>query len=112
MQHGKLLGELPEPGGAAEEVRELFAVPGLKVERIVSHQHISPPGFWYDQPSDEFVMLVSGAAELEFDDGSAHEMGRGYWVRIPARRRHRVAWTCEDGPTVWLAIHFDAGGSD
>ncbi len=33
-----------------ERIDELVASPGLRVERIVSTGHASPPGFWYDQP--------------------------------------------------------------
>ena len=33
-------------------------------------------------------------------------MGPGDWVWLPARCRHRVAWTDPDAPTVWLAVHL------
>ncbi len=105
MEHGKLFEGLPE-GAAEEETLELLSGSGTRIERIVSNRQVSPPGFWYDQDEDEWVMILKGAAELEFEDGGSHEMGAGYWLRIPAHVRHRVAWTCEDGPTVWLAVHF------
>ena len=74
------------------------------VERIVSHGSASPPGFWYDQPDDEWVMVVTGSAELAFDDDSRMSMQPGDWVTIPAHRRHRVESTTPD--TVWLAVHL------
>ena len=111
MKHGRLLVDLP-PTGDDEETLELLSGAGVRVERIVSNGHVSPPGFWYDQAQDEWVMVLKGAAELEFEDGSCHEMAAGYWIMIPAHVRHRVAWTCADGPTVWLAVHSAPADSD
>lgn len=100
-----LLANLPR--NLAEEQLDLLAkTPHVRVERIVSHGHTSPPGFWYDQPQAEFVLLVQGRARLVFEDGEI-ELVPGDHVTIPARRRHRVAWTDPDQPTVWLAVHFD-----
>lgn len=38
-----------------------------RIERIVSHGHASPPGFWYDQEEAEWVAVLSGEAVLEFE---------------------------------------------
>jgi cupin 2 domain-containing protein len=90
-----------------EEFRTLLARPGLRIERIVSNGQSNPPGFWYDQAWDEWVLLISGAAAIEFDDGGrAHTLRPGEYLHIAAGRRHRVGWTAEHEPTVWLAIHF------
>ena len=93
--------------------RELFTTlldrPGLRVERIVSLGHASPPDFWYDQPADEWVLLVRGAARLRFEIDDPIELTPGSYVNIPARRKHRVEWTTPAEPTVWLAIHFPHG---
>ncbi|HEY4352230.1 MAG TPA: cupin domain-containing protein [Paraburkholderia sp.] len=79
----------------------------LTIERIVSMAHASAPDFWYDSPRDEWVVLLSGAAALEFDhDEALHEMRPGDYLRIAAHRRHRVAWTHPDQPSVWLAVHY------
>jgi cupin 2 domain-containing protein len=32
-----------------EHIDELVASPNVRIERIVSHGHASPDGFWYDQ---------------------------------------------------------------
>ena len=79
--------------------------PGVRVERIVSMGHRSPDGFWYDQPDHEWVMVLKGAARLEFE-GHALEMRPGDSVHIPAHEKHRVAWTTPDEPTIWLAVHY------
>ena len=41
----------------------------MRIERIVSTGQSSPPGFWYDQADDEFVVLLSGSARLRFEEG-------------------------------------------
>ena len=78
----------------------------MRIERIVSTGQASPPGFWYDQPDDEFVVLLTGAASLCFEEGGVTlDMKPGDWVEIPAHVRHRVESTQADPPTVWLAVH-------
>ncbi|MGE3317344.1 MAG: cupin domain-containing protein, partial [Planctomycetaceae bacterium] len=65
-------------------------------------------GFWYDQPDDEWVMLLSGAALLRFEN-ELLAMKPGDHVLIGAHRKHRVEWTHPDEPSVWLAVHFAEG---
>ncbi|HOD43146.1 MAG TPA: hypothetical protein PKL57_21545, partial [Candidatus Wallbacteria bacterium] len=43
----------------------------VRIERILSAGQASPEGFWYDQPENEWVLLVQGEARLAFDDGSS-----------------------------------------
>jgi cupin 2 domain-containing protein len=64
-------------------------------------------GFWYDQPEHEWVMVLTGAARLQFGD-RAVEMKAGDWINIPANQKHRVEWTSPDEPTVWLAVFYGA----
>ena len=79
----------------------------VRIERIVSHGHASPEGFWYDQEQHEWVLLVKGAARLRFEgDGRPIVMKPGDFVNIPAHKRHRVEWATPDEPTVWLAVHY------
>lgn len=105
LRTGNLLGTLPR-GGHDEVVENLAAVAGVRIERIVSTGQASPPGFWYDQDGDEFVVLLAGAARLRFEDGDRHlDMNPGDWVQIPAHVRHRVEFTQAEPPTVWLAVH-------
>ncbi|MDP8236348.1 MAG: cupin domain-containing protein [Candidatus Erginobacter occultus] len=103
-----LLNEIPDrlPGELTEILAENR---GVKIERIVSRGHCSPPGFWYDQPESEFVLLLSGAARLLFDgDGETVYLEPGDCLTIPPRRRHRVEWTDPARDTVWLAVFFPA----
>jgi cupin 2 domain-containing protein len=90
-----------------ELVTILAESPNLRIERIVSTGQASPPGFWYDQDRAEAVLLLRGRAGLEFEGETAPRvLEAGDWLTIPAHRRHRVAWTDPDRPTVWLAIHY------
>ncbi len=94
---------------AAERFAELLALSGLRIERIVSAGQASAPGFWYDQPAGVWVLVLRGAALLQFEDEAApRRLGPGDYLWIAPHRRHRVAWTAPDQPTIWLAVH--AGG--
>lgn len=92
---------------AQEQFQALFASPLIRIERIVSLGQASPPGFWYDQPMDEWVLLLSGSARLRLHgDTEDRSMQTGDYLLIPAHVRHRVEWTAPDQPTIWLAVHF------
>ena len=93
----------------AERVDVLLARPGLRIERIVSTGQASPPGFWYDQPQDEWVVVLKGRATLVIEGEAERLLAPGDYVFLPARRRHRVTSTAADEPTVWLAVHFGEG---
>jgi cupin 2 domain-containing protein len=85
----------------------LLSAQRLRIERIVSHGHASPPDFWYDQAEHEWVLLLAGVARLKFDDGVV-DLNPGDFIDIPAHRRHRVEWTTPDEPTIWLAVFYGA----
>ncbi len=92
---------------ADEQVIELLARPGVRIERIVSSGQASPPGFWYGQEQAEWVVVLQGEALLRFEDEpDAHHLKAGDFVDIAPRRRHRVDWTDPAQITVWLAIHY------
>jgi cupin 2 domain-containing protein len=97
------------PASLPEElVQTLVRTPAVQVVRVVSQGHASPAGFWYDQDEYEFVVLISGAARLVFEDQPEPlEMVPGSFVNIPAHRRHRVEWTDPAQPTVWLGIFYE-----
>lgn len=90
-----------------ELIETLVASDHVRIERIVSHGHASPDGFWYDQDQSEFVLLVSGAARLEFESGELLVMKPGDFISIPAHQKHRVGWTTPEEPTIWLAMYYD-----
>lgn len=100
-----LFTELPT-GKAEENFETLLATSGVRVERIVSAGHASPAGFWYDQETSEWVVLLKGAARVRFEGGEPLDMSPGDYLNIPAHQRHRVEWTDPDEPTIWLAVHY------
>ena len=96
------------PDAVREEGTDVLASSDqVRIERIVSRGQKSPPGFWYDQEWDEWVVVLKGRAKLRFEDRSGEvELGPGDWMNIPAHARHRVEWTDEDQDTIWLAVHY------
>ncbi|TWU48635.1 Cupin domain protein [Rubripirellula tenax] len=101
---GNLFSDLPTHL-LSEQTDALVSSEHVRVERILSMAHQSPDGFWYDQIDDEWVAVLSGGEVIEFDDGGdVSRLGPGDWINIPAHRRHRVAWTTPEEPTVWLAV--------
>jgi cupin 2 domain-containing protein len=106
MESGSLFGNIPATL-AAELVQTLATGKGMRIERIVSRGHRSPPGFWYDQPDDEWVALLKGEARLRFEaDDRVMHLRPGDYVNIPAHEKHRVDWTMEESDTVWLAVFY------
>jgi cupin 2 domain-containing protein len=93
----------------AERIDVLLSAPGLRVERIVSTGHVTPPGDWYDQDTDEWVLVLRGRARLRIDgEGDVRDLRPGDHVLVGAHVRHRVEWTDDAAPTVWLAVHYGA----
>ena len=92
-----------------ELVQTLLSMPSLRIERIVSLGHISPEGFWYDQQTHEWVLLLKGAARLMFEGERPIDLLPGSFVNIPAHKRHRIEWTDPNQTTIWLAIHYESG---
>ena len=88
-----------------ELITTLLKAANIRIERMVSHGHVSPEGFWYDQDEHEWVIVLKGAATLRFEDCS-QDMKPGDFVNIPAHTKHRVEWTTPDEPTIWLAVFY------
>jgi cupin 2 domain-containing protein len=93
--------QLPE-----ELIQTLLNAPNIRIERIISQGQASPEGFWYDQPANEWVLLIEGAAILRFEGQEPVGMTPGSFINIPAHQRHRVDWTAPHQRTIWLAVHY------
>ena len=104
MTSTNLFADLPDRL-PAELVTKLLDTADVRIERIISHGHASPADFWYDQSQAEWVIVLKGAARLQFEDGMV-EMNPGDFMNIPDHRKHRVEWTTTDEPTIWLAVHY------
>ena len=111
MQLRNLFDDAPDK--SPEEIcDELIRGGRFKLQRIVSSGQATPPGEWYDQSQDEWVILLSGAARLRFDadrdEGETVELRPGDYLNIPAHARHRVEWTDPEQKTIWLGLHYEA----
>jgi cupin 2 domain-containing protein len=96
---------------ASEEVFEtLLDNDSFKLEKIVSAGQSTPFGEWYDQETDEWVIMLTGSAGLSFRGQSGIKVLKpGDYLFIPAHAIHRVEWTDSREKTIWLAIHCPAG---
>ncbi len=75
------------PGHLPEELFETLVNTGsVKIQRIISRRHSTREGDWYDQDTNEFVILLKGAARLEFRDGRQTELGPGDCLQLPAQK--------------------------
>lgn len=90
-----------------EVVQTLLQADDVRIERIISHGHVSAPDFWYDQRQHEWAIVLKGAARLQFEDCMV-EMKVGDFINIPAFKKHWVDWTTPDEPTVWLGVRYNA----
>ncbi|MFC1665375.1 cupin [Pseudomonadota bacterium] len=91
----------------SEIFEDLIRNANFRLERIVSHGHASPDNEWYDQDDDEWVLLIEGSAQIEFQtDRRIANLTKGSILNIPAHSKHRVNWTQKENPTIWLTIHY------
>jgi cupin 2 domain-containing protein len=107
VRTGSLRGDLPLHTLPDEVTDILIEREGLRIERIVSTGQATPEDQWYDQDSDEWVLLVSGEARLRIEGETEDRvLAEGNWILLPAHCRHRVTWTRAEPPTIWLGVHF------
>jgi cupin 2 domain-containing protein len=88
-----------------ELIQTLVHASDVRIERIISHGHASAVDFWYDQPEHEWVIVLKGAARLQFADGMI-DMKPGDCINIPAHKKHRVDWTTSEELTIWLGVRY------
>ncbi|MFO8068322.1 MAG: cupin domain-containing protein [Bacteroidales bacterium] len=77
----------------------------IKIERIISNGHTTEDNKWYDQKTDEWVLLLQGHAIIEFINNEKNELIPGDYIFIPAGKKHRVIYTSKNPHCLWLAIH-------
>lgn len=77
----------------------------IRIEKIVSNGQTSPNDFWYDQEENEFVVVLEGFAIIEFEDKKV-ELKKGDYINIESHIKHRIKYTSETKPTIWLAIFY------
>ncbi len=97
--------KLPDFLGNTEIFETLLSHPNIRIERILSTGQVTEPGKWYDQPQDEWVILLQGEARLSYEEGSKIDLKAGDYLLIESHQKHRVDYTSIDPPCIWLAIH-------
>lgn len=105
MIDGNILQNLPLD--LDKEIFEtIFKNKNIKIERIISYGQTSPVDFWYEQEENEFILLLSGEARLEFLDKPDLHLKKGDYTLLPSKLKHRVAFTSKSEVSIWLAIFF------
>ena len=88
-----------------EQFFELLKNDNIRIEKIVSNGQSSPINFWYEQKENEFVLILKGSAILEYEDCELN-LKEGDYVNITAFTKHRVKYTNQNEPTIWLAVFY------
>ncbi|MCU8148017.1 cupin domain-containing protein [Vibrio vulnificus] len=101
---------------AQEQFDDLLQLDNVRIERIVSHGHHSPETGWYDQEEHEWVVILQGEGEIEFEAGNIVHLTKGEHLFIPAHQKHKVRWTTpsEQPPftsSVYSQHHWQKGDS-
>ena len=96
----------PTAPPAGELFVDLATVGDARIEHIVSSD--SPDPAEQVQDWDEWVLVLSGAAQLEIR-GTRQDVSAGDWVLLPAGTAHRVLGTLVG--TQWIAVHGPAGSA-
>ena len=88
-----------------EEFLDILKHENVRIERIVSNGQSSPIDFWYEQKENEFVLLLEGESQVQFEE-EVVSLKKGEFLNIVANRKHRVKYTSKQKPTIWLAIFY------
>ena len=107
MHHseGNILKNLPD--SAREEICTiLHSTKNIRIEHIVSSGQTSPETGWYDQDEQEWVVLLEGDAQIEFEDSRIIHIYKGDYLLIEAHQKHKVIYTSTEPSCVWLAVFF------
>ncbi len=95
-----------QPTSSQELTDVILHQENIHIERIVSYGIPSDKEFWYNQKNNEWVLLLSGEAEIEFKDEGLHQLKAGDYFFIPAHQEHRVNFCSKEPNCIWLAVHF------
>jgi cupin 2 domain-containing protein len=103
----KNIFDLSEIKNFSEEIFETIqSKENIKIERIISSGQTTPEDFWYDQDKNEWILLLQGEAELLFENNEKTILKAGDYLLIPSHKRHKVTYTSQNPPCIWLAIFF------
>jgi len=92
--------DIPKGDMPKELVGTLLQNKNVRIERIVSKGHTTD---WFDQDEDEWLVLISGDAKIEFENDDI-TLTAGDTMLIPKHQKHRVVKTTE---CIWLCIFIN-----
>ena len=98
--------QLPNSLPSSELIEKILDSQSILIERVVSTGQVTPPGEWYDQERDEWLIVLQGEGELSYEDGSRIKLTTGDYLSIPAHLKHRVEYTSAEPPCIWLTVFF------
>lgn len=106
MDIKNILSTIPQKN-ENEVFETILQTKSFRLERIVSTGQATQEGEWYDQDTDEWVLLLKGEAGVRIEGkDKIITLQTGDYTFLPAYKRHRVEWTAHDQETIWLALHF------
>jgi cupin 2 domain-containing protein len=72
----------------------LLEAANVRIERIISHGHASPLGFWYDQDQHEWIVVLKRPARLCNCDSVFYLGGdhTGNYREPSTNRRENTIW--------------------
>ncbi len=94
------LFDFPKKKFEKEITKIIHESKNVKIEKILSDGHTTS---WQDQEKAEWVCLLEGKAELEFEDGKK-KLKKGDSILILPHEKHRVSKTTK---CVWLCVFFE-----
>ena len=97
--------ELSQKVYQLERFEQIVSGKNIQIKRIISTGQTTTSGQWYDQTTDEWVILLQGEAELSYVDASRIKLKAGDYLLIPAHTKHRVEYTSVEPACIWLAVH-------
>ena len=87
----------------SEIIENILSGKEFRIERIISTGQISD---WFDQADNELVMLLQGSAKIENKKRLVRIVSAGDYFVIKAHEKHKVSYTSENPPCIWLCIFY------
>lgn len=88
-----------------ELFQSIISTENLSIERIISTGQKTPDNQWLEQDKNEWVLLLQGESEMQFEDGKKINLKPGDYFFISKNTRHKVVRTSSVPPCIWLAVH-------
>jgi cupin 2 domain-containing protein len=97
--------ELSQKVYQLERFEQIVSGKNIQIKRIISTGQTTTSGQWYDQTTDEWVILLQGEAELSYNDDTRIKLKAGDYLLIPSHTKHRFEYTSIEPPCIWLAVY-------